>query len=347
MEPFLISEFGNPSSIYGVGRVVSEAVSRARNQVSGGLGCQPRQIIFTSGGTESNNAALFSALEVTGKRHVVASTVEHSAVKVYLEAMERKGVAVSWIPVDADGRLDLERLKDSIREDTAVVTVMWANNETGVVYPIREIGEICRGRGVLFHTDAVQVPGKLDVNLEELPVDTAAVSAHKIYGPKGVGALYVSRRTGFAPLVTGGGQESGRRGGTENVPAIVGFGAACEFIDLEENAKLTALRDRLEEGVREQFPEVSINGENVDRLPNTSNITFPGQDAEAMLIQFDRKGICASTGSACTAGSLEPSHVLLAMGKKRAEATASIRFSFGKGNEVEDVDQVLKTLDEI
>jgi len=329
------------------GRQALEAISRAREQVSTRLGTSPRQVVFTSGGTEANNSAIRSALQLTGKKHLVTTVVEHSAVKNFLDQLEREGISVSRIPVDGDGHLDLDFFKRAVREDTALVSVMWANNETGVIHPVREIGEFCRQKGVLFHTDAVQALGKLDICLDDFPVDYAAFSAHKIYGPKGIRAVYVNRRVGFAPSLIGGGQESGRRGGTENVPAIVGFGAACEGADSGSMKSVRVLRDRFEAEVTARFPGAYVNGGAAERLPNTSNICFPDQDAEAILIQLDRDQICASTGSACATGSLEPSHVLLAMGRKRKDATASIRFSFGPGNGSSQLDLVLAALERV
>jgi len=313
------------------------------------LGCRSRQVVFTSGGTEANNTAIRSALESTGRKHLVVSTVEHSAIKNPVEALERRGYGVSWVPVDEKGRVDPAAVAGAIRDDTALVTFMWANNETGVLFPVEEIGKICRERGVLFHVDAVQVPGKMPVALEDLPVDTASFSAHKINGPKGVGALYINRRTPFSPLMLGGGQESGRRGGTENVPGVIGFGKAAELVLNRDFAadRLSEVRDFFEAGVTGQVPGTFVHGAGVDRLPNTSNICFPGVDAEALLIQLDREGICASTGSACMTGSLEPSHVLLAMGVKRTDATSSVRFSFGHGQTRTDIDPVLHSLRKI
>jgi len=343
MQPFLRESYGNPSSIYASGREAKAAMHQSREQLAGLLGCPARSVIFTSGGTESTNAAIRAALELTGKQHLVVPSVEHSATKNLAESLERQGIGVTYVQVDQDGQLNMDQLQRSIREDTALVSMMWANNETGVLFPVEEIGTLCQQRGVLFHVDAVQAVGKLPVALESLPIDYASVSAHKIYGPKGAGALYVNRRSGFVPLLVGGGQESGRRGGTENVPAVVGFGAAAAQVS-EDNKTLRNLRDAFESDLKQAFPDVVIHGERSERLPNTTNFRLPGVEAESLLIQLDLAGICASTGSACTTGSLEPSHVLLAMGVKRADATSAVRFSFGRQNTRAEMDLVLAEL---
>ncbi|MEM6601288.1 MAG: cysteine desulfurase family protein [Verrucomicrobiota bacterium] len=343
MLPYLRESFGNPSAIYAAGRVAQEGMAQAREQVARLLGCAARHVVFTSGGTESTNAAIRSALELSGKQHLVVSSVEHSATRNLAETLERQGIGVTYVQVDSDGQLDLDQLQRSIRADTALVSLMWANNETGVLFPVEEIGALCRERGVLFHVDAVQAVGKLPVALEALPIDYASVSAHKIYGPKGAGALYVNRRSGFVPLLVGGGQESGRRGGTENVPALVGFGAAAAQVSAD-TGPVRELRDEFEAELEQAFPDAVIHGVNSARLSNTSNFRLPGVEAESLLLQLDNAGICASAGSACTTGSLEPSHVLLAMGVKRADATSAVRFSFGRENTRGEVQQVMEEL---
>ncbi len=343
MLPYLRESYGNPSSIYQAGRVAKEALVRAREQVAELLGCQVRSVVLTSGGTESTNAAIRSALELTGKRHLVVSSVEHSATKNLAEALERTGIGVTYVQVDGDGRLDLDQLQRAVCDDTALVSLMWANNETGVLFPVEEVGACCREKGVLFHVDAVQAVGKIPVSLESLPVDYASVSAHKIYGPKGAGALYINRRSGFVPQMIGGGQESGRRGGTENVAALVGFGAAA-VVALQAAVSVRELRDYFEAELKRSFPDVVIHGENVERLPNTTNFRIPGLEAESLLIQLDTAGVAASTGSACMTGSLEPSHVLLAMGVNRVDATGAVRFSFGRSNTVNEIDEVMAAL---
>jgi len=348
MRPFLTDCFANPSGIYASGRAVREAVEGAREKVAGLLGCRARQVVFTSGGTEANNTAIRSALESTGRKHLVVSTVEHSAIKNPVEALERRGYGVSWVPVNEKGRLDPAAVAGAIRDDTALVTFMWANNETGVLFPVEEIGRICRERGVLFHVDAVQVPGKMPVALEDLPVDTASFSAHKINGPKGVGALYINRRTPFSPLMLGGGQESGRRGGTENVPAIIGAGVAAElagaWVGGGGPGEVERLRDRFEGAVLSRVEGAVVNGGGADRLVNTTNIGFPPLEAEALLVLLSEWGVCASAGAACSSGSLEPSPVLLAMGVDEPVAHGSIRLSLSRYTTDDEIDYAVATL---
>lgn len=347
MIPYLTTAYGNPSSAYGFGRNVRQAVERAREQVAALLGAEPREIIFTSCGTESDNTAISSALHTTGGRHLITSAVEHSAVKNHAEHLERLGYAVTYLPVSPDGSLDLEALRAAIRPDTALVSLMWANNETGVLFPIEEIGAICRERGVLFHTDAVQVPGKIPINTASLPVDFLSISGHKFHAPKGVGALYVRRRKKFVPYLIGGHQEKGRRGGTENVASIVGMGRAAELaLDrlTEEQTRVRDMRDTFEKRILAEISGVSINGNINARLPNTSNLAFEGVEAEALLMQLDAIGVCASAGSACTTGSLEPSHVLRAMALPRERALGSVRFSFCHQNTLQEVDHLLNAL---
>jgi cysteine desulfurase len=347
MVPYLTEYFGNPSSAYRFGAQVAGALKQAREQVAALLGCEPREIYFTSCGTESDNTAIASALQTTGKRHVIVSQVEHSAVKKQAEYLERSGYAVTWLPVCGDGTLDLQVLEKAIRPDTAIVSLMWANNETGVLFPVMEAGALCRSKGVLFHTDAVQVPGKLPIQLRDAPIDFLSVSGHKLHAPKGVGVLYARRRVPFQPHLIGGGQEKGKRGGTENVASIVGLGRAAELalahID-EEQTRVRALRDRFENGVLERVPGTRVNGHRTERLPNTSNLCFPGLEAEAILLALDRHGICVSAGSACTTGALEPSHVLRAMGISPEDAIGSLRFSLCRHNTDAEVDRVLEIL---
>jgi cysteine desulfurase len=347
MVPYLTEHYGNPSSAYGPGRRVRAAVEAARERVAELLGAEPKEIAFTSCGTESDNAAISSALQTTGKRHVVVSAVEHSAVKVHAETLERQGYRVTWLPVAEDGTLEPDAVEAALGEDTAIVSVMWANNETGVVFPVEEIAGRCAARGVAFHTDAVQVPGKLPVDLKSARIDYLSISGHKLHAPKGIGALYIRRRAKFLPYLHGGHQERGRRGGTENVASIVGLGeAAAEALEHlgEEQTRVRALRDRFEETVLALIPGTAVNGHRVRRLPNTANIAFPGVQAEQVLACLDREGICASAGSACTAGSMEPSHVLRAMGLSRERALGSVRFSFSRVNTDGEVDRVLAVL---
>jgi cysteine desulfurase len=348
MLPFLREYWGNPSSTYAFGRQVGEHVDRARARVAALINAEPREILFTSCGTESNNSAIHSALATQpAKRHVLTTAVEHSANTKFCALLQKQGYTVTFLPVAPDGGLDLELLEKSIRPDTAIVSVMWANNETGVLFPIREIAAICRRQGVLFHTDAVQTPGKLKIDVRELDVDFLSLSAHKLHAPKGIGLLYVKRRAKYQPYIVGGGQERGRRGGTENVAYIVGFGRAAELAAAsleDENTRVRALRDKLENAILGSIPGASRNGAKEPRLPNTSNIAFEGVEAEGILMLLDQAGICASSGSACTTGSLDPSHVLTAMGCSAARARSSIRFSLGIYNTEAEVDYVLQCL---
>jgi cysteine desulfurase len=348
MIPFLREQWGNPSSTYVFGRQVGEHVDQARAKVAALINAEPREIIFTSCGTESNNSAIHSALVTQPeKRHVLTTAVEHSANTHFCALLQKRGYSVTYLPVAADGALDLRQLEAAIRQDTAIVSVMWANNETGVVFPVRDIATICRRKGVLFHTDAVQTPGKLKIDVRELDADFLSLSAHKLHAPKGIGLLYVKRRVKYQPYVVGGGQERGRRGGTENVPSIVAFGRAAELAMAslhDENTRVRALRDRLEDGILAGIAGSSRNGAKEPRLPNTSNLAFDGVEAEGILMLLDQAGICASSGSACTTGSLDPSHVLTAMACSAARARSSIRFSLGIYNTGEEVDYVLQHL---
>jgi len=346
MLPFLQEHWGNPSSTYAFGRQLGRSLDEARARVAALVNAEPREVVFTSCGTESNNSALHSALATQPqKRHVLTTAVEHSATLKFCDFLRKQGYAVTLLPVAGDGALDLQRLEQAIQPDTAIVSVMWGNNETGVLFPVREIAAICRRRGVLFHTDAVQTPGKLPIDVRELGVDFLSLSAHKLHAPKGVGLLYVRSRVRYQPYIIGGGQERGRRGGTENVANIVAFGRAAELALAhlrEENGRVRKLRDRLEEGLLGSIPGTWRNGAREPRLPNTSNLAFDGVEAEAILMLLDQAGICASSGSACTTGSLDPSHVLTAMGCSVARARSSIRFSLGIYNTEADVDYVLQ-----
>jgi cysteine desulfurase len=348
MLPFLREYWGNPSSTYTFGRQLGSHLDEARARVAALINADPREIVFTSCGTESNNTAIHSALATQpDKRHILTTAVEHSANIKFCALLQKQGYTVTFLPVEPDGALDLERLEQAIRPDTAIVSVMWANNETGVLFPVREIAGICRRKGVLFHTDAVQTPGKLKIDVRELDVDFLSLSAHKLHAPKGIGLLYVRRRVKYQPYVVGGGQERGRRGGTENVANIVAFGRAAELAMgrlQDEDTRVRALRDKLEDGILAGIPDTSRNGAKEPRLPNTSNVAFAGVEAEGILMLLDQAGICASSGSACTTGSLDPSHVLTAMGCSAARARSSIRFSLGIYNTDAEVDYVLKHL---
>lgn len=351
MIPFLREFWGNPSSAYRFGAEVHQHVEAARAKVAALLNADSREVVFTSCGTESNNSAIHSALTLNpNKRHVVTTAVEHSANINFCEYLQKRGYEITFLPVEADGSLDLHTLERSIRPDTAIVSAMWANNETGVLFPVEEIAAICRSKGVLSHTDAVQTPGKLKVDVKALGVDFLSLSAHKLHAPKGIGMLFVKRRTKYQPYVIGGHQENGRRGGTENVANIVGFGRAAELAMAslqDENTRVRAMRDRLESTLLSTIPNTIRNGSRDNRLPNTTNLCFEFVEAEAVLLKLDLFGICASSGSACTTGSLDPSHVLSAMGLTPMRARGSVRFSLGIYNTEEDVDFLLQHLPRI
>ena len=352
MLPFLKERWGNPSSMHDFGGQVRKDVEAAREKVAALLGAaDPTEIIFTSCGTESDNTAINSALAAQpDKKHIVTTRVEHPAVLAMVNYLKRKGYEVTELGVDGEGHLDLEELRRSIRKDTALVTVMWANNETGVIFPIEEIGAICRERGVLFHTDAVQAVGKIPMSLKDMPVDMLSLSGHKFHAPKGVGALYVRRGVPFRPFLRGGHQERGRRGGTEAVPNIVALGKAAELAAEHveyEQTEVRRLRDKLEEGIIAKIPDIRINGDRVQRLPNTVNVSFEYVEGEAILLHLSDAGIAASSGSACSSGSLEPSHVLRAMGVPFTVAHGSIRFSLSRYNTDEDIDYTLEHLPKI
>jgi cysteine desulfurase len=348
MVPFLRDNWGNPSSAYQFGSRVSKDIEAARERVAALIHADPKEVVFTSCGTESNNSAIHSALTVhPEKRHVVTTAVEHSANIKYCQFLQKKGCEVTFLPVESDGSIDLHVLDQSIRPDTAVVSVMWANNETGVLFPIEEVAAICQSKGVLCHTDAVQAAGKIKIDVKSLGVDYLSLSAHKLHAPKGIGMLYVRRKSKYQAYLMGGHQERGRRGGTENVAGIVAFGKAAELAMAhleEENTRVRGMRDRLEGTILAKIPNAIRNGGKEPRLPNTSNVAFDGIEAEAILMQLDQAGICASSGSACTTGSLEPSHVLTAMGVSPMRARGSVRFSLGIYNSDAEVDYALERL---
>lgn len=351
MLPYLKDRWGNPSSPYHHGKVLVDPIESARESVAALIGAESSEIIFTSGGTESINTAITSSLySQPDKRHIVTTSVEHSATKNSCAALERRGYQVTYLSVGKDGSLDLKGFEQSLRPDTAIVSLMWANNETGVIFPVAKIAAICRERKILIHTDAVQTPAKLPIDVNELGVDLLSLSAHKLHGPKGVGLLYVRKGTPFWPLIIGGHQEERNRGGTENVPYIVAFGKAAELarsVSPEARAKLAQLRDSLEDQILTTIPNTSRNGAKEPRLPNTSSIAFAGVEAEALLMLFDRLGICASSGSACTTGSVAPSHVLTAMGLSPAQARGTIRFSLDTETTAEDVAYLMQHLSRI
>jgi cysteine desulfurase len=351
MMPFLTELYGNPSSAYGFGQRVSKALDQARERVAALLGCEPGEILFTSCGTESTNAAIHSALAMDRDRqHIVTTRVEHSATLKTCETLARRGHEITWLRVDADGQIDLQELERAIRPDTAIVSVMWANNETGVLFPIDKIAAIVRAKGALFHTDAVQAVGKIPITLRDAKINFVSLSGHKLHCPKGVGVLYVNRRTKFHPFMIGGSQEGGKRAGTQNVASIVALGKACalagEWME-HENTEVLALRDAFENGVLAKIEGTQRNGDAKHRLPNTSNLAFEGVDSEAVLLLLDQHGICCSAGSACTAGSLHPSHVLKGMGFSDDRARGSLRFSFSRFNTRAEVEKTLEVLPRI
>jgi cysteine desulfurase len=351
MQPYFCDLYGNPSSMHTFGGQVGIRVREARERVAGLLGCQPSEIIFTSCGTESDSTAILGTLSaVPHRRKVITTRVEHPAVLTVCRDLESRGYEVIELGVDKDGRLDLEELESQLDDDTAIVSIMWANNETGTIFPVDEIAAMVTERGITFHTDAVQIVGKVPLNLADSPINLLSLSGHKLHAPKGVGVLYVKKGTRIAPFLLGGHQEGGRRAGTENVPGIVGLGKACELAAAsmkDENTRVRALRDRLEEAILKSCPDSRINGDPEHRLPNTTNISFEYIEGEAILIMLDQFGICASSGSACTSGSLEPSHVLRAMGVPFTAAHGSIRFSLSRYNTDEEVDLTIEKMPQI
>ena len=354
MLPFLTEKFGNASSIHFFGQEARAAVDRARHQVAELINARPNEIVFTSGGTESNNLAIRGLVEANNKygKHIITSEIEHSAVKEVCAELEKSGYEISYLPVYEDGIVRIEDVKNAVREDTILITIMTANNEIGTIQPVEEIGKFVRelkenGKKIWFHTDAVQAVGKITVDVEEMGCDLLSISAHKIYAPKGVGALYVRRGVRLHKQNIGGHQERERRGGTENVPYIAAFGKACELAknNLSENAeKLRNIRDKFEQGVTERIDDIIFNGGRENRLPNISNISFRAIEGEGLLINLDMQGIAVSTGSACSSGSLEPSPVIRALGRNDELARGAIRFSFGKENTLEDVEYALEIL---
>ena len=346
MRPFLEKYFANPSSGYRFAAQVRDAIEQAREQVAALLGCEPGEIVFTSCGTESNNTAFHSALETRPEcKHVVTTAVEHSAVRKPAQELERHGYEVTVIGVDKSGRLSLRAVADAIRPDTALVSVMWANNETGVIFPIEEIAEIARDKNVPLHTDAVQAAGKIPINLREVQLQFLSISGHKLHAPKGVGALYVNRRSRFHPLLVGGSHENNRRAGTENAASIVALGKAAKVALSklsEEQTRVRNLRDHFEKALLEKTPNARVNGAGAPRLANTSSIMFDEIESEAALMMLDQENICCSAGSACRTGSLQASHVLSAMGLVNEQARGSLRFSFGRFNDDKDVDRAIE-----
>ena len=348
MLPYFSELYGNPSSMHTFGGQVGRQLRQARDQVAALLGASPDEIIFTSCGSESDNAAIRSALiSQPGKRHIVTSRVEHPAVRALCAQLKNEGYRVTELPVDSEGRLDMEQYRKSLTQDTAIVSLMWANNETGAIFPVEQAAELARARSILFHTDAVQAVGKIPINLGKTAIDMLSISGHKLHAPKGIGVLYVRKGTRFSPFLIGGHQEKGRRGGTENTPSIIGLGKACELAaqNMEmENTRVKRLRDKLENELLRRVANSRVNGDRVNRLPNTSNISFEFVEGEAILLMLDEFGVCASSGSACTSGSLQPSHVLRAMGVPFTMAHGSIRFSLSVYNTDVEIDFVIEKL---
>jgi cysteine desulfurase len=348
MLPYFRDLYGNPSSMHTFGGQVGRKIREAREQAAALIGAGPEEIIFTSCGTESDNAAIRSALAAhPDRRHVLTSRVEHPAVKSLCDHLSRQGYRITELPVDKDGILDMTQYERALTPDTAVVSLMWANNETGVLFPVEKAAELAKERGILFHTDAVQAVGKIPINMKATSIDMLSISGHKLHAPKGIGIFYVRKGTRFSPFLIGGHQENGRRGGTENTPSIIGLGKACELAARNmdaENRMVLRLRDKLEAEILTRIPNSRVNGTRLYRLPNTTNISFEFVEGEAILLLMDDYGICASSGSACTSGSLQPSHVLRAMGVPFTMAHGSIRFSFSIYNTEDEVDFVIEKL---
>lgn len=352
MLPYMDKVYGNPSSLHTAGQLANEALTEARERIARLLGCEAREITFTSGGSEADNQAIVSAArlgEKKGKKHIISTAFEHHAVLHTLNRLEKEGFEVTLLDVHENGMVTAEQVENAIREDTCLVTVMYANNEIGSVQPIKEIGEVCKKHGVIFHTDAVQAAGHLHIDVREQNIDMLSISAHKFHGPKGVGVLYARKGIVLTNLIEGGAQERGKRGGTENIPAIMGMAAAFEeaVANIDSNStKLAKMRDRLIEGLSE-IPHSVLNGDRVKRLPSNVHFCFEGIEGESLLLLLDDKGICASSGSACTSGSLDPSHVLLAIGRPHEIAHGSLRLTLSEENTDEEVEYIIKSVKEV
>lgn len=352
MLPYMDTVYGNPSSLHSAGQAAAEALADARERIAKCLGCTAKEITFTSGGSEADNHAILSAAKIgagKGKKHIVSTAFEHHAVLHTLEKLKNEGFEITLLDVHENGLILPEQVEQAIREDTCLVTVMYVNNEIGTIQPIKEIGEICRAKGVIFHTDAVQAAGHLHINVQEQNIDMLSLSAHKFHGPKGIGALYVRKGIPLTTLIEGGAQERGKRAGTENIPAIMGMAAAleeaCSHID-ENAVKITVLRDKLILGLSE-IPHSVLNGDGSQRIPGNVNFCFEGIEGESLLLLLDDKGICASSGSACTSGSLDPSHVLLAIGRAHDIAHGSLRLSLSEENTKEEIEYTIKSVKEV
>ncbi|MDA8079972.1 MAG: cysteine desulfurase NifS [Nitrospiraceae bacterium] len=348
MLPYLADLYGNPSSMHTFGGQLHRRIEDAREKTAALINAHPEEIIFTSCGTESDNTAIMSAVESQPrKRHIITTRVEHPAVLNFCQHLGRKGYRVTFVPVNRQGQLDMDSLLKMLDDDTAVVSVMYANNETGVIFPVDAIADVLRERGILFHTDAVQAAGKIPIDVQKLPVDMLTISGHKLHAPKGVGVLYVRKGARFHPYIIGGHQERGRRAGTENVASVIALGKACELAAQHQDREiryLSGLRDRLETALLSCCPDVRVNGDTANRLPNTTNISFEYVEGEAILLRLNEFGVCASSGSACTSGSLEPSHVLRAMGVPYTAVHGSIRFSLSRYNTEKEIDRVIEIM---
>lgn len=352
MKPYFVGSFGNASTLYSLGRDARKAMESAREQVASLIGAKPEEVIFTSGGTESDNIAIKgTAYRLKNKgNHIITSAIEHPAVRETCKYLEKNGFEVTYLPVYEDGIVRVSDLEDAITDKTILITIMHANNEIGTIQPIAEIGKIARENKIYFHTDAVQTVGKIPVNVEEMNVDMLSLSAHKVYGPKGIGALYIRKGVRVEPILHGGGHEKGLRPGTENVSGIVGLGKACELAEknLRDDAKyITNLRDKLIDGILDSVEQSYLDGHRTQRLPNNVNLRFTGIEGESLVLHLDSKGIAASTGSACSSKSLEPSHVLIALGLEHVEAHGSLRLTLGKENTEEEVDYVITAVKEV
>ena len=352
MLPFMDKIYGNPSSLHSAGQEANEALYNARERIARVLGCEAREITFTSGGSEADNQAIISAARIgerQGKKHIISTAIEHHAVLHTLDRLKKEGFEITLLNVGENGIIEPNKVKEAIREDTCLVTVMYANNEIGTIQPIKQIGEICRQKGVLFHTDAVQAVGHIKIDVKEQNIDMLSLSAHKFHGPKGVGALYAKKGIRLTNLIDGGAQERGKRAGTENIPAIMGMAAALEEAvgNIDCNAKkLTVLRDKLINGLS-TIPHSVLNGDTTNRLPGNVNFCFEGIEGESLLLLLDDRGVCASSGSACTSGSLDPSHVLLAIGRVHDIAHGSLRLSLSEENTEQEIDYTIKAVTEV
>lgn len=349
MLPYLKDKFGSASTLYSIGREAREAVETAREQVAELINAQPEEVYFTSGGSESDNWAIFGVASAKAKKgkHIITSKIEHHAVLESCHTLEKQGYSVTYLEVDENGFVSVDDLKSAITDETILVTIMHANNEIGTIEPVEEIGKICREKGIHFHTDTVQTIGHIPVDVQAIGCDSLAISAHKLYGPKGIGAMYIRKGARVDRFMLGGGQENNRRAGTHNVPGIVALGKACELAKArmaEEAEYTTKLRDALIHGVESKIKDVRLNGDRIKRVPNNVNFSFTGVEGESMILLLDMQGICVSSGSACTSGSLDPSHVLMALGLKHEQAHGSLRLTLGNDNTMEQIDRVLEVL---